>query len=76
MRRRWAIAGLLATVGATVAVALLAGEGGGAAGSSLFWGLEGWLAARTYLEARGVAVDLVDEADPRPAGGVLVEAFP
>ena len=77
MRRRRVIAiGLVATIGATAAVALLAGNGAGAAGSSLSRGAEGWLAARTYLEARGARVDLVDEAEPPPVGGVLVEAFP
>ena len=75
-RRRVIVSGLVATVVATAAVALLAGNGAGAAGSALSRGAEGWLAARTYLEARGARVDLVDEAEPRPAGGVLVEVFP
>lgn len=61
---------------ATLAVALLV-PSGSARGSALSKGPGGWMAARRYLEARGVAVTLLD----RPlaeveARGVLVLTFP
>lgn len=74
-RRRWGAVALLALV-AVAGGLLLAGQG--AAGpSALSPGPQGWLAARRYLEARGVRVTLLDrtfaEAD---LGRVLVTAFP
>jgi hypothetical protein len=58
---------------------LLAGSGE-AQGSALSRGPNGWLAARRYLEARGVHVTLLGEPLDRFAeqggGGVLVSTFP
>jgi hypothetical protein len=73
----------LATAGAVAAAALLgllvwaAGGRGEARGSVLSRGPGGWLAARRYLEARGVRVHLLDRPlDEQLQGGVLVAAFP
>ncbi len=56
---------------------LLAGSGGSARGSALSQGPGGWLAARLYLEARGVEVALLDRPlDRFRDKGVLVVAFP
>ncbi|HSS50349.1 MAG TPA: DUF4350 domain-containing protein [Thermoanaerobaculia bacterium] len=75
--RRW-----LAAAGATVvlgvlAVALAASGRSEARGSVLSRGPGGWLAARRYLEARGVRVRLLDQPlEQFQNGGVLVTAFP
>jgi hypothetical protein len=74
-RRKWLVAG---TVVLLLGLAyLLAGSGGSARGSALSEGPGGWLAARLYLEARGVEVALLDKPLDRFQGkGVLVVAFP
>jgi hypothetical protein len=59
------------------AIAVLTAGGGEARGSSLSRGPGGWLAARRYLEARGVRVRLLDgPLQPFDRRGVLVTAFP
>jgi hypothetical protein len=59
------------------AIAVLAAGGGEARGSSLSRGPGGWLAARRYLEARGVRVRLLDRPPEQLEGrGVLVTTFP
>jgi hypothetical protein len=46
-------------------------------GSALSRGPNGWLAARRYLESRGIRVSLLDRSlDQFEAGGVLVSVFP
>ncbi|HEV7785968.1 MAG TPA: DUF4350 domain-containing protein [Thermoanaerobaculia bacterium] len=74
--RRWlAVAGAIAVLG--VLAALAASGGSEARGSVLSRGPGGWLAARRYLEARGVRVRLLDRPlDRFQSGGVLVTAFP
>jgi hypothetical protein len=67
--------GGLALVVATALAVALTGSGG-ARGSALSRGVDGWLAARRYLEARGCEVTLIDRAEPEPAPGVLVLVFP
>ena len=76
-RRRVLLLGALAVL--VLAVALLAGGRSGARGSVLSRGPGGWLAARRYLEARGVRVRLLDRPlDPLEleGHGVLVTTFP
>ncbi len=64
---------LLACIGAL----LLLSRPGEARGSALARGPGGWLAARKYLEARGVRVKLLDgPLEGFREGGVLVVAFP
>jgi hypothetical protein len=59
------------------AIAWTLASGGEAQGSSLSRGPNGWLAARRYLEARGVHARLLTEPlDSFEGGGVLVVAFP
>jgi len=68
-----AAAGLIVVGG----VAWMLGSAGEARGSSLSRGPDGWLAARRYLQARGVRARLLTE--PLAGfedGGVLVLAFP
>jgi hypothetical protein len=74
--RRWlAAAGIAAIL--IVLVALAASGRSEARGSVLSRGPGGWLAARRYLEARGVRVKLLGQPlDPLDHGGVLVTAFP
>jgi hypothetical protein len=60
-----------------VAIAVLAAGRSEARGSVLSRGPGGWLAARRYLEARGVRARLLDQPlDQLQGGGVLVTAFP
>jgi hypothetical protein len=75
-RRRWLAATGIAVF--LIALAALAASGRSAArGSVLSRGPGGWLAARRYLEARGVRVRLLGQPLDRLAnGGVLVTAFP
>jgi len=74
-KRKWLAAGA-AVLLAGLAV-LLGGPGGPARGSAVSEGTGGWLAARRYLEARGVEVALLDRPLDRFQGkGVLVVAFP
>jgi hypothetical protein len=77
-RRRIAVAaGTAAGLAVLVAVSLLASGRSEARGSVLSRGAGGWLAARRYLEARGVRVRLLDRPlDPLQSSGVLVTAFP
>jgi hypothetical protein len=64
-------------VAVVLGLAALAGGRDEARGSVLSSGPGGWLAARRYLEARGVRVRLLDRPpDPLAGGGVLVTAFP
>lgn len=73
-RRMGLVAGAVLLAGLAF---LLAGSGGSARGSALSEGPGGWLAARLYLEARGVEVALLDRPlDRFPDKGVLVVAFP
>lgn len=77
-RRRLLVWGLLPLVLAIV-VLLFAGGRGPARGSVLSRGAGGWLAARRYVEARGVPVALLDRPLASAAGpteGVLVVSFP
>lgn len=69
---------VLAGVAGAVALAALFGGGGGAASSALSRSPEGWAAARRYVEARDVAVDLLDRplSEASPGRGTLVVAFP
>jgi len=74
--RRWLAAAVIAVL-LSVLVALTAAGRGEARGSVLSRGPGGWLAARRYLEARGVRVRLLDQpVDRRENGGVLVTSFP
>jgi len=75
-RRGWlAAAGIAAVLIALVALA--ASGRSEARGSVLSRGPGGWLAARRYLEARGVRVRLLGQPlDRQENGGVLVTAFP
>lgn len=74
--RRWlAAAGIAALL--VVLAALTASGRSEARGSVLSRGPGGWLAARRYLEARGVRVRLLGQPpDRQENGGVLVTAFP
>ena len=64
---------LLASIGLTVFLS----RPGEARGSALARGPGGWLAARKYLEARGVRVKVLDgPLDSFQEGGVLVVSFP
>ncbi len=74
--RRWlAAAGIAA--GLAVLAALAASGRGEARGSVLSRGPGGWLAARRYLEARGVRVRLLGQPrDRQDNRGVLVTSFP
>ncbi len=79
MRRPTLLRQLLIVAGVVLlgAVAWKLASGGEARGSSLSRGPDGWLAARRYLEARGVRTGLLDQPlDGFEAGGVLVLAFP
>ncbi|HEX4962584.1 MAG TPA: DUF4350 domain-containing protein [Thermoanaerobaculia bacterium] len=68
-------AGVAAVLG--IGITLLSGGQDEARGSVLSRGPGGWLAARRYLEARGVHVHLLDQPlDQFTDGGVLVTAFP
>jgi len=74
--RRWLAAAGTALVLAVV-VALVASGRSEARGSVLSRGPGGWLAARRYLEARGVRVRLLDQPlEQFQNGGVLVTALP
>ncbi len=77
MRRRriWLLAGLVVLLSG---VAMLLGRSSGTArGSALSQGPGGWLAARRYLEARGVEVALLDRPLQQFGNrGVLVLTFP
>ncbi|MFP3939932.1 MAG: DUF4350 domain-containing protein [Thermoanaerobaculia bacterium] len=77
-RERTVTLAVLAGVAGAVALAALVGGGGGAASSALSRSPEGWAAARRYVEARDVAVDLLDRplAESSPGRGTLVVAFP
>jgi hypothetical protein len=77
-RRRIAVAaGTAAALAVLVAIAILTSGRSEARGSVLSRGPGGWLAARRYLEARGVRVRLLDRPlDPLQSSGVLVTAFP
>jgi hypothetical protein len=77
-------AAALLLVAATVTVALLGGRGG-SRGSTISRGPGGWLAARRYLQARGVRVTLISEplarhvlreAEAAAQPGVLALVFP
>ena len=77
--REWTTAlAVLAGVAGAAALAALFGGGGGAASSALSRSPEGWAAARRYVEAREVAVDLLDRplSEASPGRGTLVVAFP
>lgn len=70
-------AGALAVAAMGVAAALVLGSQGPADASALSRAGGGWLAARRYLEARGVEVQLLDRSPAEaPVQGVLVLAFP
>jgi hypothetical protein len=58
---RWLAPAAVAVAVAVAAAAMAAWGGGGARGSVLSRGGDGWLAARRYLEARGARVDLIAE---------------
>lgn len=74
-RAAWVVGGLLAVAAASGLV--LAGRRAEAAGSTLSRGAGGWLAARTYLEQRGIATRLLDgPLAEAPPGGVLALVFP
>lgn len=76
-RRRLAIAGTVVALAALVAFAVLSSGRSEARGSVLSRGPGGWLAARRYLEARGVRVRLLGgPPDSFQGRGVLVTAFP
>jgi hypothetical protein len=75
-RRRTALAVTAAALALLVAIAILASGRSEARGSVLSRGPGGWLAARRYLEARGVRVRLLDQPLDPQTSGVLVTAFP
>lgn len=75
-RRSLLVAGAVLAVLIAV-IAVLSAGGGEARGSALSRGPGGWLAARRYLEARGVRVRLLDSPLESFEGrGVLVTTFP
>jgi len=77
-RRRIVLAaGTAVAVVALTVITIVASGRSEARGSVLSRGPGGWLAARDYLQARGVRVRLLDRPlDQLPAGGALVTAFP
>ncbi len=71
------VAGIAAGLAVLVAIVVLSSGRSEARGSVLSRGPGGWLAARRYLEARGVQVRLLGQPlEPLQGGGVLVTAFP
>lgn len=75
--RRWLAAAVIAAVLIVLVAALTASARSEARGSVLSRGPGGWLAARRYLEERGVRVRLLGQPlDPQDHGGVLVTSFP
>jgi hypothetical protein len=76
IRNRLVVAGSLFVL-VCVGLTILLARPGEARGSVLSRGPNGWLAARKYLEARGVKVALLDgPLDGFKGRGVLVSSFP
>lgn len=78
-RRRLAVWGLLLVLALGAGFALLGGGRGPVRGSVLSRGAGGWLAARRYVEARGVRVAILDRplaSVAQPIEGTLVVSFP
>ena len=74
-QRHYVLASLLAVILSVAGVWLASSAPGHAAGSALSREHDGWLAARRYLESRGVRVSLLDDPGTE-ARGVLAIVFP